>query len=141
MSFVSLVYTWKYSVPFPKSLYHKSEVPETGKRQISHPSSRSRRRIWGARGWSIPTQYLEVHTANPLTSHFQTQEGQEVGLEQPTWTYQGQIMPFQPEHLWWYDWLCGWKERSGNHIPWLQQGLWHCVFQYLYCPTSEIRTG
>lgn len=32
-----------------------------------------------------------------FTMHFQTREGQEGDLEQPTWIYQGQIVPFQPE--------------------------------------------
>lgn len=39
------------------------------------------------------------HTANPLSRHFQTQEGQEVDWEQQTRIYQRQIVPSQSEHF------------------------------------------
>lgn len=44
--------------------------------------------------------------ANSPRSHVQAHEGEKDDCEQPAWTYQGQIMPDQPDCvLWWGDWL------------------------------------
>lgn len=121
-----------YVTARPRSVTGHSEVPDDWKKaNVTLSSRRTRRRIWGARGWSVPAQSLGRSynkSENPLTFHSQGE--------------QGQIMPFLPEYfLWWFDCLCGWRERSRHHIPRLQQGLWHCFLRYVYCQTSEIWTG
>ena len=135
--------SWSMSLPGHSLSLVTLRFPMTAKRQMSHLSSRrARRRIWGARGWSAPAWSLRKlyrkssFKASPNTGRTGSWLGTastdlpRANSALPAWTLSIMV-----------GWLCGWRERSGRHIPRFQQGLWHCFLHYLYCQTSEIWTG
>lgn len=67
----------------------------TEKRQMSHPSSKGKKKTWVASSLNICPQ--ENEKTNLPGGHFQAHEVREFDWEQPAQIYQGYIMPDEPD--------------------------------------------